>query len=408
MPVKSGYTRHPRHRELFKKPGSARWWAFVPNPAGGRMLREPTGHTDDKAAHGWYLDRIRRDNRAEPTAAATSAGKQRTLATALATRIDWLRAGRQSSDPTRKKLSAKTIEFYVEKSKPLVRLLGAETLLSSIGHEEIRRYIVTRSNDEDCKATTIAHELTTLSMAMRLARKDGVDCPVFKDIKPEDFAAVYVPKTRWLSESELDALVFSGVLLPKRAAVVAFLASTSATYPSEVSPVRPSHVDKKRYEVHLPGTKRASRNRKLIVPSHARRFFDFAVKHLEPSGFEPWRNIRGDLHDAARLLSMCERCRSERLDWARHVAVTMPVVRPDCAACKRTPAFMKLCPTDLRRTFAQWLVRSGVPYELAAPMMGHKDTKMLQTVYGKRDATAVADLVELALKKAPKGARKAS
>jgi integrase len=148
----------------------------------------------------------------------------------------------------------------------------------------------------------------------------------------------------------------------------------------------------------------------MVVPSHARKYLDYALRHASGSGlylFEPWYSIRRDLHVAARLLSMCPACRQVNVAWARH---EVGAIKPDhsraCRLCKTTPPFPPLSPNDLRRTFAQWLVRSGVPYELAYPLMGHSSPRMLQQVYGKRDATAVADLIELALKKAPKGARK--
>ena len=316
------------------------------------------------------------------------------------TRLLWLKAARENDDPTRKKLSEKTIDFYQKKSKRLVAVLGAETLLSEIGHEEIRKYIISRS--KTVKGASIGKELTALSMAMRLARKDGVDCPIFKDIVPEDFQAVYVPRKRWLTEAEVDALI--SVLPAKRGAVVAFIVATSASYPSEVSPVRPEHVNG--FEVHIPGTKRAGRDRHLKVPSYARRFFSLAVKHLGPSGFEPWTNVRGDLHAAARLLSLCASCRACRPEWARRQQAGPKPVRGACRACEKVKPFEPLSPNDLRRTFAQWLVRSGVPHELTYPMMGHNSPRMLEQVYGKRDAGAVSDLVELALKKAPKGARR--
>ncbi len=392
------YLRSKRYPELFRKNETGPWWAFIPNPSGGRQLRETTGHKDEKAAHVWYLNRVRK-----PEAHQASHQKDRSLADALDARVDWLKAGRLHDDPSRKKLSAATIEFYEKKGRQLTRVLGAETPLSSIDHEQIRRYIVQRTK-ETSSGSNIGKELTTLSCAMRLAKKDGVACANFKDIVPDDFKALYVPRTRWLSEVEVDALL--SVLAPKRAAVVAFIVATSATYPSEVAPVRPSHVNKKTGVVHVPGTKRASRDRTLKVPSHARRFLDLAVKHLGPSGFEPWTNIRGDLHGAARLLSMCGSCRKARLAWARHEGGTKPVRDEKCKACRATPVFPPLSPNDLRRTFVQWLVRSGVPYELVYPMAGHNSPRMLEQVYGKRDATAVADLVELALKKAPKGARK--
>lgn len=388
------YVRSKRYPELFKPPGSSRWSCFIPNPEGGKQLRVPTRCRDERAAHEWYLARVR-----APHGPTVATQKERTLRDALAARVEWLKSGRKNDDPTRRKLSAQTIDFYDKKSSPLIHVLGASTLLSAIGHEDVRRYITVRS--ETVKANTIGKELTTLSCAMRLARKDGVACAVFKDIVPEDFKAVYVPKDRWLTEAEVDALL--GVLPAKRGAVVAFIVATSASYPSEVAPVRPSHV--KGHDVHLPGTKRGTRNRHLKVPSHARRYLDLAVKHLTPSGFERWTNIRGDLHDAARLLSMCQPCRGVRLAWARHEGGVTKPRKVSCRACKATPRFAPLSPNDLRRTFAQWLVRSGVPHELTYPMMGHSSPKMLEQVYGKRDARAVADLVEIALETAPKGAR---
>lgn len=398
-----GYVRHKKFRELFKKPGSERWWAFLPNPAGGRQLREPTGHTDDRAAHAWYLERVRQ----RPTDPA-SHQKERSLRDALNVRIEWMTAARESDDPTRKKPAQDTIDFYGKKGRHLTRVLGADTPLSQIGHEQIREYIVQRTR-ETASGSTIAKELTTLSMAMRLARKDGVRCEPFRDLKPDDFAAKYVPRQRWLAETEADALL---ELLPaKRGAVVAFIVATGATYPSEVVPVARHMVDAKEYTVHLPGTKRELRDRTIVVPSHGRRFLDFALEHANGKGghlFEPWSNIRGDLHDAARLLSMCPRCRDARLAWGRREAGCTKLRAVDCRACKRQRPFPALCPTDLRRTFSQWLVRSGVPHELVAPMMGHSSPRMLQLVYGKRDAASVATLVELALRKAPKGARKAS
>ena len=213
----------------------------------------------------------------------------------------------------------------------------------------------------------------------------------------------------------MDALI--DILPTKRAAVVAFIVATSATYPSEVAPVTRAMVDEKTFTVRVPGTKRTSRDRTLVVPSHARGFLTFALEHArddsedesEAKGtlFQPWGNIRGDLHGAARLLSMCKTCR--RGQNLRPTAKTIAAAegKPPCKACQATPTFDPLSPNDLRRTFAQWLVRSGVPYELAYPLLGHDSPRMLERVYGKRDATSVADLVELALKRAPKNARKA-
>ncbi len=388
------YRRSTRYPELFQPTKSPFWWAFFPNPAGGRKLRETSQLRDEKLAHEWYLVRVRGG------LVPAVAPKGPTLFAALETRLEWLKANRKNDDATRTKLAKATIDFYEKKSLPLLAILGASTPLPAIGPKQIRGYIVKRS--ESVKGTTIAKELTTLSMAWRMAKKDGTPLPAFADIVPDDFAAKYVPKTRWLDEGEVEA--FASVLNPKRVPLFLFLVCTGATYPSEVVPIRPGHV--KTHVVHVPGTKASTRDRYVHVPSYGRKFLKTALVGLRSSGFEPWTNIRGDLHDAARLLSMCAPCRAASLAWARHrVGAKRPSKEDECKACKRTQDVAACSPNDLRRTFAQWLVRSGVPYELAAPMMGHGSTKMLERVYGRRDASAVADLVEMALKKAPKGAR---
>jgi hypothetical protein len=48
------------------------------------------------------------------------------------------------------------------------------------------------------------------------------------------------------------------------------------------------------------------------------------------------------------------------------------------------PAFEHFSPTDLRRTFSHWMSDAGIPNELIAPLMGHKDTTMLDRVYNKK------------------------
>ncbi len=390
------YVRSKRYPELFRPGSGAIWWAFLPNPEKGPKLRESTKHSDELAAHRWYLERIRRDP-AETARTKQAQKKDRSLADALVTRIEWLRAARQHDDPTRKKLALSTIEFYENHGKPLVRILGPDTPLSTIDHETIRRYIIERS--KEVKGTTIAKDLVTLSGAMRFARKDGVVCASFADIVPDDFVALYMPRTRWLSESEVDTLL--AFLPPRRAAVVAFIVATGATYPSEVSPIRKSHING--WIVHIPGTKRKTRDRWVHVPSHARKYLTFALKHIGPWGFDPWIHIGRDIKKAAKLLSMCEGCRVKAplggAGWHKKNLAK-------CLECGSAEKFAALSPNDLRRTFVQWLVRSGVPYELVYPMAGHSSPRMLETVYGRRDAGAVADLVELALAKAPKGARK--
>lgn len=350
-----GYVRHHRYKELFKYPGSSVWWCFLPNPRGGKALRESTGHRDDVAAHNEYLRRVRGSLDGAPSK------PQRSLNTALQMRLEWLESNQKSNDPTRKKLAKDTISFYRKKSGVLVRVLGPNLLLSEITPETLRRYIQTRT-EEGTKGTTIARELTALSMAVRLAHKDGIECTLVRDMKPEDFKAIYVPKKRWLSRVEVKAVLKE---LPKdRAAIVAFIVATGATFPSEVYRVRTEDVkpSKKNPTVHIRGTKRETRDRTFVVPRDRREYFKMAVPFVP---FRRWTNANRDLLRVAEKLKI--------------------------------DAF---CPTDFRRTFAKWLALAGVPYELAYPLMGHADDRMLKQVYGKREATDVAPLVDAVLRKA--------
>ena len=59
-------------------------------------------------------------------------------------------------------------------------------------------------------------------------------------------------------------------------------------------------------------------------------------------------------------------------------------MRRDLAeACTR--AGIERCgPNDLRRTFASWEVEAGVPLFPIAQAMGHKNTRMLERVYGRQ------------------------
>ena len=391
-----GYVTSARFPELFRYPGSRVWWCKLPNPNGGRHLRKTTGHRDERAAHKRYLELVR-----QPIEEADQTPPSKSLSDALDDRIAWLKTARLNDDPSRKKPAPDTVSFYEKKSRILVDVLGPDVSLIDIGHETIRKYIAQRSED-GAKATTIQKELITLSLAMKLARKDGVPCAAFRDIKPEDFVARYVPKTRWLAREELDRVL---EILPERyGSIVAFCVATGSTFPSEVRNARRGDVNLKTFEVHIRGTKRETRDRTFIVPSDRRDYLHRAMQTAPKEGFAfpAWSNIRRDLLVAAALLSMCEPCRARRNLWWRQDDGTVlygvqrgsPRRDPKCQACGKLPVFEPFCPTDLRRTFAKWLALAGVPYEIAYPLMGHTDDRMLKQVYGKRSAKDVSPLVE--------------
>ena len=91
----------------------------------------------------------------------------------------------------------------------------------------------------------------------------------------------------------------------------------------------------------------------------------YALEHAKGEGdalFQPWGNVRRDLADA------CEEAKIER-----------------CS------------PNDLRRTFASWQVEAGVPLFPIAQAMGHKDTRMLERVYGRQTPEQLAALMARAM-----------
>ncbi len=54
-------------------------------------------------------------------------------------------------------------------------------------------------------------------------------------------------------------------------------------------------------------------------------------------------------------------------------------------------------PNDLRRTFASWQVEAGVPLFPIAQAMGHKDTRMLERVYGRQTPEQLAAIMARAM-----------
>ena len=62
------------------------------------------------------------------------------------------------------------------------------------------------------------------------------------------------------------------------------------------------------------------------------------------------------------------------------------------AACDRI-GIPSCSPNDLRRTFSNWMRAEGVPPHLIGMMMGHKDSRMVELVYGRQQAPQLAELL---------------
>ncbi len=240
--------------------------------------------------------------------------------------------------------------MYRKKSRHLTRLLGAETPLDRIEAAEVDDYIAARTK-EGAVPSTIHKELSVLRGTLRLARRRKEYPHALDEVMPLDFSPKYKPRERVLSVAEVEAII--AVLPAKRAAVFAFIVATGATYPSEVAPIRPG--DLSGTTVRLRGTKRETRDRLVPVMAHARRWLALAKKSAP---FEPWSNIRRDLH----------------------------------AACDEL-GFDHCSPNDLRRTFGHMLRALGHPPHLIGAAMGHNDSRMAERVYARLKPQELAKLL---------------
>ncbi|HSN92799.1 MAG TPA: tyrosine-type recombinase/integrase, partial [Anaeromyxobacteraceae bacterium] len=71
--------------------------------------------------------------------------------------------------------------------------------------------------------------------------------------------------------------------------------------------------------------------------------------------------------------------------------------RRDLADACAEAKIERCSPNDLRRTFASWQVEAGVPLFPIAQAMGHKDTRMLERVYGRQTPEQLAALMARAM-----------
>lgn len=348
---------------LFKFANSKVWWCRVRNPNGGRALKRSTGCRDRKAA----ILRWRELERA--SVAGTDQAANVALEDALKRRLDERQAAGRA---------AGTLQMLTIKGRQLCRVLVGTTPIKRIDAAMVDAYIETRIA-EGASRSTIYKELVTLWGTLKLAKRRGEFLRDLAEIKPLDFAIEYKPKDRALSETEIDRLL--GELRPERAAVVAFIIATSATYPSELATLVPADVDLRNWKVRLRGTKTKARDREVPIVSYARPWVKRAFGFLP---FKRWTNVRRDLHVACLALSTCNRCREG--------GAKQPV--EDCKACKATPTFQPVSPNDLRRTTARLLRAHGVEPQLIAPLMGHIDSRMVERVYGRISPNELAHLLD--------------
>lgn len=242
------------------------------------------------------------------------------------------------------KISA-TNRSYTQKARHLERVLGKEIDVGEVTADKVEEYIETRE-DEEAHSNTIYKELVVLRGAFKLLRLPMVDWPKYK--------ANYVPRKTYLSKAQFGAVMAQ--LGPTRKPWLA-IACYSGLRRSEIENLTPRHIDTNLGVINVPGTKTTQARR--VVPVKAE-----LLPFLEALPVEPWGNVRRDL---TRLIGKVDP------SWPTRIGKDgKPEPEP-------------LTPNDLRRTFASWMVQTGVPLLVVARLLGHSTTRMVEAVYGQLD-----------------------
>ena len=319
------------------------------------VRRQVSTHCTDLKAAELKLRQLERDGADPAHVAAQKASLSDALQLLIQRRTEEAAAGRRSHE---------TVAFYKRKAGHLTRIFEHSRgdayqpfPLKALQPIDIDAYVSQR-RAEAVSDHTIAKELVTLRAALKLARRAGLWRGEIDALLPVGFAPEYRPRTRALSHQELGRLL--SVLPAPRAAQVSFIVATSACWSESVRACR-GDVDVNSGWVHIRGTKRATRDRHIAVRHPAlSSLLRYSLQHAPGQDllFPRWTNVRRDLLEA-------------------------------CAAA----GIDRCSPNDLRRTYAKWMRLARVPAELVAPTMGHRDTRMVERVYGRLSPEEIGALL---------------
>lgn len=332
---------------LFKRKDSPVWFVSFFSIDGKRLKR--TTHCTDRGAAVAIGRQLERE-------AASGNLDVRTKAT-LEDALQLLTDDRTASAASGRGSKA-TVVYYENKAKALLGGLGATKLLGELAPRTIDAYVRKR-REAKMVDHSIAKELVTLRCALKLAKRAGIYSGDIDSLFPPSFSTNYEPRSRVLAPGELNSLFEK--LSEDRAALVAFCTACSARWGEAVVARR---EDVASGMVMLRGTKTvlAARTVPLVAPWQ-RSLMAYCLQYGRGRDgllFTPW----GSGNYIRDLASACELAR-------------IPPVTPN----------------DLRRTCATWLRMQGVPLDLLAAVMGHKDTTMLQRVYARLSPEALQDRI---------------
>lgn len=312
------------------------WW--VRGSEGGVKVRRSTKQTSEAKAKRlrdrWERELLDPDHHRAHQATVESAGKR------------WLREIGSAMNP-------ETVRFYTVKALHVERLLGSVRLLG-ITHEKVLGYIE-RREAEGAHPHTIHRELTTLRLILKSAKRAREFFQDPKDVIPR-YQTKYVPRTDWVTAETIWACISD--LPPHRGAAVAWAIATAADF-SVIHTARRSDVTET--SVLVRGTKTGSRMRHVPRIAVMAPFLRHALAYGAEGDelFGEWGSMSRDVRAACRRMGV-----------------------PEFTA--RT----------LRRSAATWLVKAGVPYDIAAKFLGHGSTAMLTRVYGQLAPVDAARLID--------------
>ncbi len=325
------------------------WWCRYYDASASKHRRVST-HLTDKGAAEAHGRRLERDG-ADPDGATAAKAKLADALDAVIAEYEKLVREKQKAAPT--------VKFYRKRASQVLRMVQEgllPPLLADLRAKHVDAMIDFRRT-EGSSRSTIAKDLTVLRLGLKLAKRRGMWFGDVDAVLPHRFGIGYEPVARWLSPTELWALL--PVLRVDRAAWVAFAIATGANY-SEAQ--KASRNDVSIRSVHLRGTKRKSRDRHApIVFEWQRVLLDIAMTYPGArTWFAAWSlsNMNRDLKLACAKVGI-----------------------PSCSS------------NDLRRTFGTWMRASGAPLELLSPAMGHVDGRMVERVYAKLNVQQLATLL---------------
>jgi integrase len=328
--------------KLTRRKDSPNVYAWITDPVTGRKKRVSTKERNKRTAQVIADGRERRA--ADPT--------YRTGTTTLEKAVHSF----MTQHAARK--AEGTRHMYDVKTRQLVRILGAQRILSDIDAQLVDSYTAKRMREKAAKST-IGKELTALRGVLKLARRHKLYPFALDEVLPDRWESASVPKERWCTAAEVWLIM--GKLPPHRAAVVAFHVATGSNL-GECMRAQPEDVDGER--VFLRGTKRETRRRTAPVMPWGLPFLAYAVEH--------GGKVRG---------------RAMFQDWTT-------AMRWDLTRVTDALKLAHVSSNDLRRTYGQWLRQAGVEPALIGITMGHADSRMVERVYGRVPVDKLRGLID--------------